>query len=251
MIPYWLYPKLTPYDPNRPYVLSSLYPINRCRKFPKAPDPGIARIVEAALGVSVPIHSFSLKFRALLILLLIPLTLQADRSGEEIYTTYCAVCHGVNLEGGQFGGFLDGVWNYGSAPGQHRRNIAFGIIGTQMGAWDKVLTDPEIDAVLEYILEMERTLEIQLPPPPTHFETEDYRLKIEILAEGLNQPWGLTFLDERKAIFTEFDGKLRLLVDNQVVERPISGTPKALSRPTGNPMGFMAVSYTHLRAHET
>ncbi|MCZ6671953.1 MAG: PQQ-dependent sugar dehydrogenase [Verrucomicrobia bacterium] len=175
-------------------------------------------------------------------LFLLPLLVQADRSGEEVYNLYCMQCHGPNMEGGQAASFIDGVWNYGSGIGQHRRNIAFGIIGTQMVAWDKVLTDPEIDAVLEYILEAEANLKVQPPPPPTHFETEDYRLNIEILAEGLQQPWGITFLDKRTAIFTEFDGKLRLLVDNKVVDQPISGTPAALRRPSGNKMGFMDIA---------
>ena len=146
------------------------------------------------------------------------------------------------MEGGQAGGFLDGVWNYGSGEGQHRRNIAFGIIGTQMVAWDNQLTDPEIDAVLQYILEEEQKQQVQPPPPPTYFDTEDYRLKIEILAKGLNQPWGMTFLDERTALFTEYDGKLRLLIDNRVVEKPISGVPEAFHRPSGNTMGFMDIA---------
>jgi len=111
-----------------------------------------------------------------------------------------------------------------------------------MIGWDKVLSDPEIDSVLEYILEMEAELEVQPPPPPTHFETEDYRLNIEILAEGLNQPWGMTFLDHKTAIFTEFDGKLRLMIDDRVVDQPISGTPSALHRPNGSTMGFMDIA---------
>ena len=37
---------------------------------------------------------------------------QDHKKGAEIYTTYCAQCHGSNLEGGQFSGFLDGMWNF-------------------------------------------------------------------------------------------------------------------------------------------
>ena len=71
----------------------------------------------------------------------------AAPDASALYGEHCAACHGPNMEGGQGASFIDGIWNYGSAPGQHRRNIAFGIIGTQMVAYDQVLTDPEIDAV--------------------------------------------------------------------------------------------------------
>lgn len=162
--------------------------------------------------------------------------------GKSVYAQHCAACHGANMEGGQAAGFIDGIWNYGSVAGQHRRNIAFGIIGTQMAAWNKILSDPEIDAVLAYILESEKKLNIQPPPPPSHFDTEHYRLNIEILAEGLNKPWGITFLDEQTAIFTEFNGRLRLLVNNQVVDAPIRGTPKPLIQPSGNGMGFLDIA---------
>jgi glucose/arabinose dehydrogenase len=182
------------------------------------------------------------RFQLFLSISLIPSLARADRSGVEVYQQMCAPCHGLNMEGGQASSFMDGIWNYGSGIGQHRRNIAFGIIGTQMIAWDNFLNDPEIDAVLKYILDSEANSKVQPPPPPTHFETEDYRLNIEILADGLKQPWGMTFLNEGTAIFTEFDGKLRLMIDNKVVRKPISGTPEALRRPSGSTMGFMDIA---------
>ena len=172
----------------------------------------------------------------------LPLVLQGQPDGKAIYTLHCAACHGPNMEGGQGASFIDGIWNYGSGLSQHRRNIAFGIIGTQMVAYDQVLTDPEIDAVLNYILETEGNLDVRPPPPPTDFETEHYKLNIEILAEGLERPWGITFLDDRTALFTEFTGKLRLMVDNKVLNKPVAGTPKAMTQPTGNKMGFLDVA---------
>jgi len=179
---------------------------------------------------------------AFLCLLVFPLVSRADRTGKEVYTTHCAVCHGPNLEGGQAASFIDGVWNYGSGDGQHRRNIAFGIIGTPMVPWNTVLTDPEIDAVLEYILKVEAELRVEPPPPPSHFDTEHYRLKIEIVAKGLSKPWGITFLDDRTAVFTEHGGALRLLIDNKVVEQPIADTPLAVMLSDDGSMGYLDIA---------
>jgi len=177
-----------------------------------------------------------------LALLCLPSYSQADRSGKEVYDQLCAACHGVNMEGGQAGSFIDGVWNYGSGPSYHRRNIAFGIVGTPMVPWSTVLTDPEIVAVVEYILAVEAELKIEPPPPPDRFDTEHYRLKIDVLAEGLNQPWGIAFLDERTAVFTEHQGNLRLLVDQQVVDQPIANTPQAMIQPNGDRKGYLDIA---------
>ena len=158
--------------------------------------------------------------------------------GDDIYATYCAQCHGPNLEGGQFPGFLDGMWNYGSYYALHRNNIKFGIVGTQMIAWGEVLSDPQIDAVLNYILEKEKEMGVEPPPPKERSETEHYNLKVEVLAEGLKQPWGIEFIDERTAVFSENIGQLRLMVDGKVLPEPISGTPSPARQSSGQREGF-------------
>ncbi len=162
--------------------------------------------------------------------------------GADIYATYCAQCHGPNLEGGQVPGFLDGMWNYGSGRGLHRNNIEFGIPGTQMIAWGQVLNGDQIDAVLDFILAKEEEMGVEPPPPKPRSETEHYTLRVEVLAEGLEQPWGIEFLDDRTALFSEFPGRLRLLVDGQVDYRPIANTPKPATRPSGQPFGYMDVA---------
>ena len=162
--------------------------------------------------------------------------------GAKIYATYCSQCHGPNLEGGQASSFLDGIWNYASGYNLHRDNIKFGIPGTQMIAWGSVLKDEQIEAVLNFILEREKEMGVQPPPPNPLSETEHYNLKVEVLAEGLEQPWGIEFLDDRTAVFSEFPGRLRLLVDGQVDYRPIANTPKPATRPSGQSFGFMDVA---------
>lgn len=162
--------------------------------------------------------------------------------GADIYATYCAQCHGPNLEGGQASSFTDGIWNYGSNANLHRDNIKFGILGTPMIAWGSVLSDQQIDAVLEFILEREKEMGIEPPPPAELSKTEHYNLEVEVLAEGLQQPWGIEFLDDRTALFSEFPGRLRLLVDGKVDYRPIANTPRPATNPSGRPFGYMDVA---------
>ena len=164
------------------------------------------------------------------------------KEGAEIYATYCAQCHGPNLEGGQFSSFLDGMWNFGSTYNLHHNNIKFGIIGTQMIAWGAVLSDDQINAVLDFILDQEAESGITPPPPRPISETEHYTLKVEVLAEGLDRPWGIEFLNESTALFSEYSGRLRLLTDGEVDPRPIANTPKPATRPSGDPFGYLDVA---------
>ncbi len=191
-----------------------------------------------------PLFSLDHRLAAIIAILSLVSTAPAQdlSKGADIYATYCAQCHGANLEGGQFPGFLDGIWNYGSWRGLHRNNIEFGIPGTQMIAWGKVLSAEQIDAVLDFILEKEKEMGVEPPPPKERSETEHYTLKVEVLAEGLKQPWGIEFMDERTAVFSEHLGQLRLMVDGEVLPEPIAGTPIPAQKPNGRPFGYLDVA---------
>lgn len=56
-------------------------------------------------------------------------------------------------------------------------------------------------------------------------ETEQAKIDIEILAEGLDHPWGLTFLTPEKMLVTERSGQLRL-IEKGNISPPIKGLPE-------------------------
>ncbi|MCB1643409.1 MAG: PQQ-dependent sugar dehydrogenase [Xanthomonadales bacterium] len=49
-------------------------------------------------------------------------------------------------------------------------------------------------------------------------------IAVEVVAEGLQQPWSLAFIDERRWLITERAGQLRALLDGQL-QPPIGGVP--------------------------
>lgn len=150
-----------------------------------------------------------------------------------LYAQYCAQCHGANLEGGQASSFLDGIWQYGDKRHFKARNIKFGIVSAGMPAWGGVMNDDQIEAVLAFILDRESVTGIEPPPLPTRVQTVDYALRVEALVPEMSNPWSLEFVDRRRALVTEVEGRLRWLIDGQLADQPVAGMPLVHTRVQG------------------
>lgn len=59
---------------------------------------------------------------------------------------------------------------------------------------------------------------------PAFLATEQHKLKIETVAEGLSHPWGMAFLPDGRILVTERDGKLRIVTEGKLGE-PVTGLP--------------------------
>ena len=66
----------------------------------------------------------------------------------------------------------------------------------------------------------------------SNVKTEAGDVKVEIVAEDLNHPWGMAFLPDGRLIFTERAGNIRILKDS-VVSDPIEGAPEVFSEGQG------------------
>ncbi|WP_375201969.1 PQQ-dependent sugar dehydrogenase [Hyphococcus sp.] len=53
-------------------------------------------------------------------------------------------------------------------------------------------------------------------------------LNVEVLADGLAYPWSIAFLPEGDILFTERDGRLRVIRDGELVAEPVAGVPEVL-----------------------
>lgn len=153
-----------------------------------------------------------------------PLTEAA--TGETIYQTYCTGCHGADLNGGSAGPLLKNEWTYGHTRGLMIRNVTFGIPGTEMGAFEELLTGDQIRAVVDYVREAQDAPPGREKEIPALIETRSAHLEVEQIAEeGLSTPWAIEFINEKKALISERDGQLRWLINNKLDPRPIEGTP--------------------------
>lgn len=64
------------------------------------------------------------------------------------------------------------------------------------------------------------------------FETQAVKIRAEIVADGLQNPWGLDFLPNGEAIVTERPGRIRILTKDGLSE-PLEGIPVVRARGQG------------------
>jgi mono/diheme cytochrome c family protein len=89
----------------------------------------------------------------------VAVTPESIASGKQIYTRYCAVCHGVNAEGGSGSDIsppapdlTDKEWKRGSTDGEIFSVIKNGVPpDLAMEPWGDRIKDPDIWNVVNYI----------------------------------------------------------------------------------------------------
>lgn len=80
------------------------------------------------------------------------MTPEAIAGGETVYTTYCFVCHGVNLEGGIGQSFIDEIWLHGSSPEEVIHTITDGVPEKGMAPWGSILSAEQINQAAAFVL---------------------------------------------------------------------------------------------------
>ncbi len=60
------------------------------------------------------------------------------------------------------------------------------------------------------------------------FSSSDHEFRLDTVAEGLEHPWALTFLPNGDQLVTERAGRLRLIHQGELVEKPVTGIPDHL-----------------------
>src|SRR5690242_3434980 len=69
--------------------------------------------------------------------------------------------------------------------------------------------------------------------------TTNTRYQVVTVARGLNHPWGLAFLPDRRMLVTERPGRMRLVTPQGAVSPPIASVPKVV---TGEQLGLYGLA---------
>ena len=156
--------------------------------------------------------------------------------GAALYGQYCATCHGADLKGGNGGSLVDGIWQFGAADSYKFRNVKFGITHLGMPSYDGILKDDDIRAIMTYVGDAEKNTGVVKPAIVKELETLDYKLNVEVFADGLEIPWAIDFLDVNTALITEKPGRLRVVTKGKLQPDPVKNIPKVLNEGQGGLM---------------
>jgi glucose/arabinose dehydrogenase len=203
-----------------------------------------------------PRSRIPLALLTLLLALMVSQTALALSEGERLYQVHCAACHGSQLEGGQAQSLADAIWQFGSQRSHIFRNIKYGVADFAMPAFEGALSDVEIDRILDFVLEREKTSGARRPAPPEVLHTLDYEVAVEVFAEDLDLPWSIAFLDAKRVLVTERPGRLRLIVEGALHPDPVAGIPAVVHEGQGGLLdvaidpehadnGWIYLAYSH------
>ena len=178
------------------------------------------------------------------------------QDGSALYQQNCAQCHGADLDGGNATSLIDGIWQYGEKNSHIRRNIKFGIPHLGMPSYEASLSDDEIGAILQYVLNAEEDAGAVEPATPEVLETMDYDLNVETFADSLEIPWAIDFIDASTALITERPGRVRMVIKGELQAEPVKNTPEVLHEGQGGLMdvavdpeyeenGWIYLAYSH------
>ncbi len=71
---------------------------------------------------------------------------------------------------------------------------------------------------------------------PSEIRSNNKDISYELLVDGLQNPWGMTFLPNGDILVTEKKGEIRIIRDGQLLETPVQGVPEVYDHGQGGLM---------------
>jgi glucose/arabinose dehydrogenase len=161
-----------------------------------------------------------------------------------LYTNNCAGCHGKDLAGGRGPSLFSPALLAERTDAQLRATILNGIAEGGMPAFKGQLDDAQIGRLLAYLRVRSGQLAKAGPAvkDPTNLviKSKKQTVRIDVVATGIDTPWGEAFLPDGRLLVTERPGKIRIVdVRKSAPVRTATGTPTPWVRQDG---GFFDIA---------
>jgi glucose/arabinose dehydrogenase/mono/diheme cytochrome c family protein len=189
-------------------------------------QPGVQQNAAAAQPAPLVIPSRKLQAP-------VPALLQSR--ANEIYNTTCAGCHGTTVQPGPSArALLSSDFLNSRTDAQIVQALTDGLPNVPNHKFTTLLFPDEIAQIPAMLRIRSGILNRRSGPVPDisgkEFTTQKASFRVESLVKGLNQPWGLEFLPDGRAIFTERSGQLRFMDKDGKISEPVKGTPAVFER---------------------
>lgn len=157
--------------------------------------------------------------------------------GKNLFTTYCAGCHGTDLSGGRAPSLFNQNLLEERTDETLHTKIETGNAEAGMPPFKEILTDEQIWQLIAYARfeagNMVAAPSFVASPAGQVVSSQKQKFRIDVLAEGLDTPWGLAFLPDNRLLVTERSGHLRIIANGKLLPEPVKGTPEVWARQDG------------------
>lgn len=161
---------------------------------------------------------------------------QINLPGRQIYADTCSGCHGTDQGGGGRAPslFNEKLLSTLSDDGI-QKIVETGIPDAGMPSFKGVLDADKIHQTIAFLRFQAGVLKAQppfTPPSPAGqvIKSQKQTFKVEVVASGLEVPWGEVFLPDGRLLVTERPGRLRVIQNGKLLADPIKNTPKVWER---------------------
>ncbi len=176
--------------------------------------------------------------------------------GAQTFSDNCQSCHGATLAGGRGPSLFSQSLLSSRSDDALRQVIKTGVANSEMPSFADRLGDEEISQVIAYLHIRGGQLKADPPfvpnPDGQVLHSQKQTFKIEVVASGLQTPWGEAFLPDGRMLVTERTGPLRIIDHGKLLPEPVKGTPKVFVRQDGGMLdvaahnGWIYLSYTEV-----
>lgn len=166
-----------------------------------------------------------------------------DGAARMLYETYCQSCHGDGLAGGRAPSVFRTALLAERTDPMLLAAIRQGNLQAGMPAFDQILQQNQIEQLITFLRNEAASLAERPPfvasPDGQVVRSQHQDLRVEVVASGLDVPWGLAFLPDGRLLFTERTGRLHLFDVRTRKDLVVSGLPTV---HTGQDAGLFDVA---------